>query len=176
MPWLKTPLAVEFKAKTPLAVEFKAKTPLAVEAGLQTKTLSLGYRHNDTYEDNRLTGWNFYHIRIFNVNANIIKAFANSGILVSVPVSNGHIRYINQFDQLMDAFYVSMKNLGFSNVEIVVAETEWSYGDDPMNVHTNPVNAATYNSCLMKKIKFSNGTTLMPAAYGTEARYTSSRQ
>ncbi|XP_076903807.1 glucan endo-1,3-beta-glucosidase-like [Bidens hawaiensis] len=72
------------------------------------------------------------------------------------------IRYTNQFDQLMDAVYVSMKKLGYPDVEIVVAETGWPSGGDPANVHANPENAAAYISGLMKKVNSGNGTPLMP--------------
>ncbi|KAK9061168.1 hypothetical protein SSX86_018348 [Deinandra increscens subsp. villosa] len=72
------------------------------------------------------------------------------------------ITYTNQFDQLMDAVYVSMKKLGFPDVEIVVAETGWPSGGDPANVHANPVNAAAYIGGLMKKVSSGDGTPLMP--------------
>jgi len=72
------------------------------------------------------------------------------------------ITYTNQFDQLMDAVHVSMKKLGYPDVEIVVAETGWPSGGDPVNKHANPVNAAAYISGLMKKVNSGDGTPLMP--------------
>ncbi|KAM0002430.1 putative glucan endo-1,3-beta-D-glucosidase [Helianthus debilis subsp. tardiflorus] len=71
-------------------------------------------------------------------------------------------RYTNQFDQLMDAVYVSMKKLGYPDVEIIVAETGWPSGGDPQNTHANPVNAAAYNGGLLKKVTSGAGTPLMP--------------
>ncbi|KAI3757962.1 hypothetical protein L6452_05507 [Arctium lappa] len=71
-------------------------------------------------------------------------------------------RYTNQFDQLMDAVYVSMKKLGFPDVEIVVAETGWPSGGDPQNTHASLGNAAAYNGGLMKKVDSGVGTPLMP--------------
>nr|XP_043632219.1 glucan endo-1,3-beta-glucosidase-like [Erigeron canadensis] len=72
------------------------------------------------------------------------------------------ITYTNQFDQLMDAVHVSMKKLGYPDVEIVVAETGWPSGGDPANVHANPTNAAAYIGGLMKKVSSGDGTPLMP--------------
>ncbi|KAK1415560.1 hypothetical protein QVD17_31343 [Tagetes erecta] len=71
-------------------------------------------------------------------------------------------RYTNQFDQLMDAVYVSMKKLGYPDVEIIVAETGWPSGGDPQNTHANPANAAAYNGGLLKKVNSGVGTPLMP--------------
>ncbi|KAI3731094.1 hypothetical protein L1987_62277 [Smallanthus sonchifolius] len=71
-------------------------------------------------------------------------------------------RYTNQFDQLLDAVYVSMKKLGYPDVEIVVAETGWPSGGDPQNTHANPANAAAYNGGLLKKVASGVGTPLMP--------------
>ncbi|KAK9056202.1 hypothetical protein SSX86_027292 [Deinandra increscens subsp. villosa] len=71
-------------------------------------------------------------------------------------------RYTNQFDQLLDAVYVSMKKLGYPDVEIIVAETGWPSGGDPQNSHANPVNAAAYNGGLLKKVTSGVGTPLMP--------------
>ncbi|KAL4556883.1 hypothetical protein LXL04_035049 [Taraxacum kok-saghyz] len=71
-------------------------------------------------------------------------------------------RYTNQFDQLMDAVYVSMKKLGYPDVDIIVAETGWPSGGDPQNSHANPGNAAAYNGGVMKKADSGVGTPLMP--------------
>ncbi|XP_076957197.1 glucan endo-1,3-beta-glucosidase-like isoform X2 [Bidens hawaiensis] len=71
-------------------------------------------------------------------------------------------RYTNQFDQLLDAVHVSMKKLGYPDVEIIVAETGWPSGGDPQNTHANPLNAAAYNGGLLKKVASGVGTPLMP--------------
>jgi hypothetical protein len=71
-------------------------------------------------------------------------------------------RYTNQFDQLMDAVHVSMKKLGYPDVEIIVAETGWPSGGDPQNKHANPANAAAYNRGLIQKVTSGVGTPLMP--------------
>ncbi|KAM0023422.1 putative glucan endo-1,3-beta-D-glucosidase [Helianthus debilis subsp. tardiflorus] len=91
-------------------------------------------------------------------NANFCLFKPNPGLF---DKSTG-ITYTNQFDQLMDAVHVSMKKLGYPDVEIVVAETGWPSGGDPANVHANPVNAAAYISGLMKKVNSGEGTPLMP--------------
>lgn len=62
----------------------------------------------------------------------------------------------------MDAVYVSMKKLGYPDVEIIVAETGWPSGGDPQNTHANPANAAAYNGGLLKKVNSGVGTPLMP--------------
>ncbi|KAI3759492.1 hypothetical protein L6452_07359 [Arctium lappa] len=62
----------------------------------------------------------------------------------------------------MDVVHVSMKKLGYTDVEIVVAETGWPSSGDPTNVHANPVNAAAYIGGLMKKVNYGDGTPLMP--------------
>ncbi|KAK1409462.1 hypothetical protein QVD17_35988 [Tagetes erecta] len=91
-------------------------------------------------------------------NANFCLFKPNAGLFDKAT----GITYTNQFDQLMDAVHVSMKKLGFPDVEIVVAETGWPSGGDPANVHANPANAAAYISGLMKKVSSGDGTPLMP--------------
>ncbi|KAK9064435.1 hypothetical protein SSX86_015817 [Deinandra increscens subsp. villosa] len=71
-------------------------------------------------------------------------------------------RYTNQFDLQMDAVYMSMKKLGYPDVEIIVAETGWPSAGDPQNTHANPGNAAAYNGGLIKKVNSGDGTPLMP--------------
>ncbi|KVI09814.1 Glycoside hydrolase, catalytic domain-containing protein [Cynara cardunculus var. scolymus] len=91
-------------------------------------------------------------------NANFCLFKPNAGLFDKAT----GITYTNQFDQLMDAVHVSMKKLGYPDVEIVVAETGWPSGGDPANVHANPVNAAAYIGGLMKKVNSGDGTPLMP--------------
>ena len=62
----------------------------------------------------------------------------------------------------MDAVHVSMKKLGYPDVEIIVAETGWPSGGDPQNKHANPANAAAYNGGLIKRVTSGVGTPLMP--------------
>ncbi|KAI3519919.1 hypothetical protein L1887_09139 [Cichorium endivia] len=91
-------------------------------------------------------------------NANFCLFKPNAGLFDKAT----GITYTNQFDQLMDAVHVSMKKLGYPDVEVVVAETGWPSGGDPANLHANPVNAAAYIGGLMKKVNSGDGTPLMP--------------
>nr|XP_043634699.1 glucan endo-1,3-beta-glucosidase-like isoform X1 [Erigeron canadensis] len=91
-------------------------------------------------------------------NANYCLFKPNSGLFDKATGK----RYTNQFDQLMDAVYVSMKKLGYPDVEIIIAETGWPSGGDPQNTHANPSNAAAYNGGLIKRVTSGVGTPLMP--------------
>ncbi|KAL4576267.1 hypothetical protein LXL04_012359 [Taraxacum kok-saghyz] len=91
-------------------------------------------------------------------NANFCLFKPNAGLFDKAT----GLTYTNQFDQLMDAVHVSMKKLGYPDVEVVVAETGWPSAGDPANVHANPVNAAAYIGGLMKKVSSGDGTPLMP--------------
>lgn len=91
-------------------------------------------------------------------NANFCLFKPNAGMYDKVTGK----RYTNQLDQLLDAVYISMKKLGYPDVEIIVAETGWPSGGDPQNKHANPVNAASYNGGLLKRDASRVGTPLMP--------------
>ncbi|KAK4480271.1 hypothetical protein RD792_013338 [Penstemon davidsonii] len=71
--------------------------------------------------------------------------------------------YGNMFDQLMDAVYMSMKRLGYGDVDIVVGETGWaSAGETFEQPKCSVENAASYNGGLVRKYNSGRGTPLMP--------------
>ncbi|PIN02489.1 Glucan endo-1,3-beta-D-glucosidase [Handroanthus impetiginosus] len=71
--------------------------------------------------------------------------------------------YGNMFDMLMDAVYISMKKLGYGDVDIAVGETGWSSsGESFEQPRCSVENAASYNGGLVRKDKTGRGTPLMP--------------
>ncbi|XP_051116486.1 glucan endo-1,3-beta-glucosidase-like [Andrographis paniculata] len=71
--------------------------------------------------------------------------------------------YGDMFDLLMDAVYMSMKRLGYGDVEIAVGETGWaSQGEAFEQPKCSPENAAAYNGGLIRKYNSGRGTPLMP--------------
>lgn len=70
--------------------------------------------------------------------------------------------YTNQFDLLLDAVFMSMKRLGYADVDIVAAETGWPSQGEAFEPQCTPANAAAYNGGLVKKYNSAVGTPLMP--------------
>ncbi|KAL3521099.1 hypothetical protein ACH5RR_019248 [Cinchona calisaya] len=70
--------------------------------------------------------------------------------------------YGNMFDVLLDAVFVSMKRLGYSDVEIAVGETGWPSLGETFEPQCTVENAASYNGGLVKKFNSGVGTPLMP--------------
>ncbi|EYU33213.1 hypothetical protein ABFS82_06G145900 [Erythranthe guttata] len=71
--------------------------------------------------------------------------------------------YGNMFDMLMDAVYISMKKLGYGDVEIAIGETGWSsLGESFERPRCSVENAAAYNGGLVRKYNSGRGTPLMP--------------
>ncbi|XP_027155389.1 glucan endo-1,3-beta-glucosidase-like [Coffea eugenioides] len=70
--------------------------------------------------------------------------------------------YANQFDLLLDAVFMSMKRLGYADVDIVAAETGWPSQGETFEPQCTPANAAAYNGGLVKKYNSGTGTPLMP--------------
>lgn len=70
--------------------------------------------------------------------------------------------YTNMFDIQMDAVYMSMRRLGYEDVNIVVAETGWPSFGEPFLKQCTVENAAAYNQGLVKKVSSGEGTPLMP--------------
>ncbi|EYU19897.1 hypothetical protein ABFS82_06G077700 [Erythranthe guttata] len=71
--------------------------------------------------------------------------------------------YGNMFDLLLDSVYVSMKKLGFPDVEIAVGETGWaSQGETYEQPKCSVANAADYNGGLVRHYNAGRGTPLMP--------------
>lgn len=70
--------------------------------------------------------------------------------------------YTNMFDQLIDAVHISMKKLGYGDVDIAVGETGWASAGDSFEPKCTIPNAASYNGGLVKKYNQGIGTPLLP--------------
>ncbi|CAN4113185.1 unnamed protein product [Withania somnifera] len=70
--------------------------------------------------------------------------------------------YMNSFDMLLDAVYMSMVRLKYPDVEIVAAETGWPSQGESYEPQCTVENAASYNGGLMRKYNSVSGTPLMP--------------
>ncbi|KAL2328947.1 hypothetical protein Fmac_022374 [Flemingia macrophylla] len=70
--------------------------------------------------------------------------------------------YKNMFDAQVDAVYTALSNMGFENVEIVIAETGWPSRGDNNEVGASVENAKAYNSNLIAHLRSMVGTPLMP--------------
>ncbi|KAG2320015.1 hypothetical protein Bca52824_013228 [Brassica carinata] len=65
---------------------------------------------------------------------------------------NTLLHYTNVLDAMLDAAYVSMKNLNISDVAVLVTETGWPSQGDKMEPHATIDNADTYTSNLIKHL------------------------
>ncbi|GAB4831800.1 hypothetical protein Ancab_005813 [Ancistrocladus abbreviatus] len=70
--------------------------------------------------------------------------------------------YMNFFDALMDATYMSMMRLGYGDVDIVVGETGWPTVAEPFQTWVNVDTARAYNGGLVRHVTSGVGTPLMP--------------
>ncbi|KAH0677818.1 hypothetical protein KY285_025619 [Solanum tuberosum] len=70
--------------------------------------------------------------------------------------------YSNMFDVLLDAVFMSMKRLGYDDVDIVAAETGWPSFGESFEPQCTVDNAASYNGGLVRKIVSGIGSPLMP--------------
>ncbi|KAK4372739.1 hypothetical protein RND71_008123 [Anisodus tanguticus] len=70
--------------------------------------------------------------------------------------------YTNMFDMLLDAVYMSMKRLGYADVDIIAAETGWPSVGESFEPQCTVENAASYNGGLLRKYVTGSGTPLMP--------------
>ncbi|OWM85558.1 hypothetical protein CDL15_Pgr028981 [Punica granatum] len=75
---------------------------------------------------------------------------------------NTLLHYTNVLDAMIDAAYVSMKNLNVTNVVVLVTETGWPSKGDAKEPYATVDNADTYNSNLIKHILDRSGTPLHP--------------
>ncbi|XP_059667263.1 glucan endo-1,3-beta-glucosidase [Cornus florida] len=82
----------------------------------------------------------------------------NSGVFDE----NTHLTYTNMLDGQLDAVFSALKLLGFTDIEIVIAETGWPSIGDPAQVGVDADNAAQYNRKLMQHVTSNVGTPLMP--------------
>ncbi|EPS63364.1 glycoside hydrolase, partial [Genlisea aurea] len=92
-------------------------------------------------------------------NANFSLFLPNSGFFDKLSRRT----YGNMFDMLMDAVFVSMKRLGYGDVDIAVGETGWSsLGEAFEQPRCSQQNAEAYVAGLVKKYESGRGTPLMP--------------
>ncbi|KAF5795442.1 putative glucan endo-1,3-beta-D-glucosidase [Helianthus annuus] len=71
-------------------------------------------------------------------------------------------KYTNMLDAQLDATYSAMKQLGFEDVELVIAETGWPSKGDPGQAHVDTESASEFNGKLIKHVMSGLGTPLMP--------------
>lgn len=72
------------------------------------------------------------------------------------------INYMNMFDAQVDAVYSALGEIGFKDIEIVVAETGWPYKGDSNEVGPSLDSAKAYNGNLINHLRSMVGTPLMP--------------
>ncbi|GFZ14914.1 O-Glycosyl hydrolases family 17 protein [Actinidia rufa] len=70
--------------------------------------------------------------------------------------------YTNMYDLLLDAVFVSMRKLGFGDVEIAIGEVGWPAAGDAGMSHCTVENARWHNLNIVKKAGSGQGTPLMP--------------
>ncbi|XP_039137156.1 LOW QUALITY PROTEIN: glucan endo-1,3-beta-glucosidase 7-like [Dioscorea cayenensis subsp. rotundata] len=76
------------------------------------------------------------------------------------PVSS--LTYSNMFDAQVDAIRSALDAMGFTNLEIVVAETGWPYRGDADEVGASVDNAKAFNGGLVAHLRSMVGTPKMP--------------
>lgn len=76
--------------------------------------------------------------------------------------TNTGLKYTNMFDAQLDAVYSAMKYLGYTDIDIVVAETGWPSAGDPSEKGVSLQNAIAYNGNLIKHVTSMTGTPMMP--------------
>uniref|UniRef100_A0A5B7BMR9 glucan endo-1,3-beta-D-glucosidase n=1 Tax=Davidia involucrata TaxID=16924 RepID=A0A5B7BMR9_DAVIN len=82
----------------------------------------------------------------------------NSGVFDE----NTRLTYANMLDGQLDAVFSAMKLLGFTDIEIVIAETGWPSKGDAGQVGVDAESAAEFNGKIMKHATSGVGTPLMP--------------
>nr|XP_043613402.1 glucan endo-1,3-beta-glucosidase [Erigeron canadensis] len=82
----------------------------------------------------------------------------NSGVFDQVT----NKKYTNMLDAQLDATYTAMKQVGFEDVEIVIAETGWPSKGDPGQGGVDMESAREFNGKLIKHVMSGQGTPLMP--------------
>ncbi|KAK4765295.1 hypothetical protein SAY86_026385 [Trapa natans] len=75
---------------------------------------------------------------------------------------NTLLHYTNVLDAMIDAAYVSMKNLNVTDVVVLVTESGWPSKGDSKEPYATVNNADTYNSNLIKHVLDHSGTPLHP--------------
>uniref|UniRef100_A0ACD5X4V9 Uncharacterized protein n=1 Tax=Avena sativa TaxID=4498 RepID=A0ACD5X4V9_AVESA len=69
---------------------------------------------------------------------------------------------MNMFDAQLDAIRAALDAKGYTDVEIVIAETGWPYKGDPDEAGATPDNAKAYNGNLVAHLKSEVGTPRTP--------------
>ncbi|KAJ7965315.1 glucan endo-1,3-beta-glucosidase [Quillaja saponaria] len=82
----------------------------------------------------------------------------NSGVVDA----NTKLVYTNMLDAQLDAVFSAMKDLGFDDLEIVIAETGWPSMGDVAQVGVDSTSASEYNGNLIRHVTSGAGTPLMP--------------
>lgn len=77
------------------------------------------------------------------------------------PVTNLH--YDNMLYAQLDAVYAAIKQMGHSDIEVLVSETGWPSKGDPNEVGASVQNAAAYNGNLLQRIEKKEGTPGRPS-------------
>ncbi|CAH8384048.1 unnamed protein product [Eruca vesicaria subsp. sativa] len=75
---------------------------------------------------------------------------------------NTLLHYTNVLDAMVDAAYVSMKNLNVTDVVVLVTETGWPSRGDSKEPYATLDNADSYNSNLIRHVFEGTGTPLHP--------------
>ncbi|XP_015579101.1 glucan endo-1,3-beta-glucosidase isoform X1 [Ricinus communis] len=75
---------------------------------------------------------------------------------------NTKLMYTNMLDGQLDAVFSAIKLLGFTDIDIVIAETGWPSKGDSLQLGVDADSAAHYNGNLMKHVTSGSGTPLMP--------------
>ncbi|PIN21415.1 Glucan endo-1,3-beta-D-glucosidase [Handroanthus impetiginosus] len=75
---------------------------------------------------------------------------------------NTELTYSNMLDGQLDAIFSAIKQLGFDNINIVIAETGWPSKGDAGQTGVDVETAAEYNRKLIQHVTSGIGTPLMP--------------
>ncbi|KAI3761199.1 hypothetical protein L1987_51610 [Smallanthus sonchifolius] len=78
--------------------------------------------------------------------------------------SGTNIKYMNMFDAQVDAVRSALNAMSFNDVEIVVAETGWSYKGDVGEAGATVENAKAYNGNLVAHLRSMMGTLISDTA------------
>jgi exo-beta-1,3-glucanase (GH17 family) len=73
-----------------------------------------------------------------------------------------NLHYDNMFEAQVDAAYAALEAAGYSDMEVVVAETGWASSGDADEAGASVQNARTYNFNLRKRLFKRKGTPLRP--------------
>ncbi|KAG0614548.1 hypothetical protein M758_6G185400 [Ceratodon purpureus] len=93
---------------------------------------------------------------------NVSLGFALFQADAGVTDVNTGLHYNNMLDAQLDAVYSAMERMGYHNIPILISETGWPSGGDPLELAATPANAQTYNLNLIKYVTANKGTPLRP--------------